>query len=335
MLDSIITSSPITGTMSRTTDICAAMSLSKLLTPPLRDSDMPDASSPTLHAEYKPADAPSTTDKVAVAHGLPSPPLSISAEPKVEPSLASESMVIDKDDSGAASDAAEPIVREFTCMNDEFAECKTGQYTLDLSRKVISDHFGRNKACTRLIADWPLFCRKHYQRATYNGGLWQMRKVTLILRQFDVIEAQIPGVTYTVALKKSEEQRLNVYSRKVASGATPKEAAMAVQAEPGKHFEAPIDVLRELQFRLGPNKTMAECQETTSIIHEMLQTGETAQVPAIEFLMQVDTAGRPNTITSDRTKCKPRVTKKGAIQKVSSKKPPPKGKGKGKGRGKA
>jgi hypothetical protein len=37
--------------------------------------------------------------------------------------------------------------------NDDYNECKTGQYTMDLSRKVISDHFGRNKACTRIIKD--------------------------------------------------------------------------------------------------------------------------------------------------------------------------------------
>ena len=58
--------------------------------------------------------------------------------------------------------------------------------------------------------DWPLFCRKHYQRATYNQKLWQSRKITLMLRQFNIIEAQFPGTKYIVAPKKTEEVWLAV-----------------------------------------------------------------------------------------------------------------------------
>jgi hypothetical protein len=143
------------------------------------------------------------------------------------------------------------IEREFTCVNDEYTRCRTGQYTKDLSRKVISDHFGRNKACTRDITDWPLFCRKHYQRATYNKALWQIRKLNLILRQFNIINRQFPGTTYDIVLKKSEESRLNEYSRKIAAGLAAADAAAAVAPRPAKHFEAPIDVLRELDQYLG------------------------------------------------------------------------------------
>jgi hypothetical protein len=31
------------------------------------------------------------------------------------------------------------------------------------------------------VRAWPLLCRKHYQRATYNQKLWQARKITLVL----------------------------------------------------------------------------------------------------------------------------------------------------------
>ncbi|RYN35116.1 hypothetical protein AA0115_g2384 [Alternaria tenuissima] len=174
--------------------------------------------------------------------------------------------------------------REFICMNDEHTRCMTGQYTKDLSRKVISDHFGRNKACTRDVTDWPLFCRKHYQRATYNKKKWQIRKVQLILRQFDMIEKEFPGTTYDIAFKKSEEARLNSYSRQVAASRGPLAAAKSVQPKEGKHFEAPIDVLRELDQYVGADKSHDQVQKIVDIILQMFEDKETDQVPSIEFL---------------------------------------------------
>lgn len=199
----------------------------------------------------------------------------------------------DVDSLGAGEQTAAPAVnddlieREFICMNDEYSKCRTGQYTLALSRKVISDHFGRNKACTRDLTDWPLFCRKHYQRATYNKELWQVRKVKLILRQFDVIDAEFPGTTYDITLKKSEEDRINEFSRKIASGMSAETAAAAVAPVPSKAFEAPIDVLRELDQYIGKGKTMSEVKDTMDVILQMLQEKETEQVPSIEFLPQL------------------------------------------------
>lgn len=191
----------------------------------------------------------------------------------------------EQDDAVAVDD--DSIKREFTCMNDEFSKCRTGQYTLVLSRKVISDHFGRNKACTRSVSDWPLFCRKHYQRATYNKELWQLRKVKLILRQFDIIEREYPGTTYDITLKRAEEDRLNDFSRKIASGMSSSEAADAVAPAEGKSFEAPIDVLRELDQYLGKGKTMRQAKDTMDVIYQMLQEKDTEQVPSIEFLPQL------------------------------------------------
>jgi hypothetical protein len=187
-------------------------------------------------------------------------------------------------------DSAEDVPdaqREFICLNDEHTRCVTGQYTKDLSRKVISDHFGRNKACTRNITDWPLFCRKHYQRATYNKAKWQLRKVNLILRQFDIIEKDFPGTTYDVALKKSEEARLNQFSRQVASGLDKEKAALNVAPLAAKAFEAPIDVLRELDQYIGRGKTHKEVTDIVDIILQMLEAEECEQVPSIEFLPQI------------------------------------------------
>ncbi|KAF2690105.1 hypothetical protein K458DRAFT_328271 [Lentithecium fluviatile CBS 122367] len=234
---------------------------------------------------------------------------------------------MDLDASSPATDedqTSAPVVREFICKNDEFAECKTGQYTMDLSRKVISDHFGRNKACTRIIKNWPLFCRKHYQRATYNQEKWQLRKVALIIRQFYIIEEQFPGTMYTVALKKSEENRLNTFSRKVASGMEPEEASKYVEPRENKHFEAPIDVLRELSMDLGSNKNVTEVDQIVNNIHDMLVNHETKQVPSIEFLPQLDADGTPyveddgSSPSKGKSPKKPRVNKKGGIQKPAT-----------------
>lgn len=211
------------------------------------------------------------------------------------------------------------IQREFTCMNDEYTTCRTGQYTLALSRKVISDHFGRNKACTRDVTDWPLFCRKHYQRATYNKELWQIRKVKLILRQFSIIEAEYPGTLYDITLKKGEEDRLNEFSRKIGLGKSPQEAAAAVEPRAGKTFEAPIDVLRELDQYIGKGKTKREVQDVMDVILQMLQGKETEQVPSIEFLPQL----RGKTATPKKSPAQARLTKPPA--KSPSKGSPSKG----------
>ncbi len=221
--------------------------------------------------------------------------------------------------------------REFVCVNDEFTTCRTGQYTKDLSRKVISDHFGRNKACTRDITNWPLFCRKHYQRATYNKELWQIRKMKLILRQIDIIETQYPGTTYDVHFKKSEEVRLNQYSRHVAAGMSNAEAAEKVAPNSNKNFEAPIDVLRELDQYLGSGKSGQEVKDIIDVISQMLVGKDTEQIPAIEFLPKIPSkpvtpkkaSGKIQATKSPKTPKTPktpgsssRISNKGSIKKT-------------------
>ena len=272
-----------TATVTTTTtqsSIRDAMSFSNLLAEPAS----PMASSPEPAVDI-PVIVPPSTPKRS-----PSPI-------KTDPTNPADTVVSDfteEADDGegigettATIDDDDLIPREFICMNDEYSKCRTGQYTKVLSRKVISNHFGRNKACTRDLTDWPLFCRKHYQRATYNKDLWQVRKIKLILRQFDVIEAEFPGTTYDITLKKSETDRLNKFSRKIACGMNAEDAAAAVAPIPGKAFEAPIDVLRELDQYVGKGKTVDNVKDAMDVILQMLQEKETEQVPSIEFLPQL------------------------------------------------
>jgi hypothetical protein len=249
----------------------------------------------TSSAASPPSAAIDVTVNVPVLAPPSSPTTPATADSKVEetdsPDIAMAEVAVDptedSDDYPEDDPEAEDVPdseREFICKNDEQSRCITGQYTKELSRKVISDHFGRNKACTRDITDWPLFCRKHYQRATYNKQLWQIRKLNLIFRQFDVIEAQFPGTTYDIHFKKSEESRLNEYSRKVASGWAEDAAAKAVAPVQGKHFEAPIEILRELDLDLGKNKTIDQVKEVAEKILKQITDEATLQVPAIEFL---------------------------------------------------
>ncbi|KAL5118839.1 hypothetical protein ACEQ8H_003161 [Pleosporales sp. CAS-2024a] len=214
--------------------------------------------------------------------------------------------------------------REFICMNDELSRCVTGQYTKDLSRKVISDHFGRNKACTRDISSWPLFCRKHYQRATYNKPLWQLRKLELIYHQLDVIEQEFPGTTYNVALKKSEAARLEKYCLMVMSGRSAEEAAAATAPTKGKHFEAPITILRELYMDMGEGRSIDYVKTVVQKIHAQIKDGDTTQVPSIEFLPNlggnnVSPKKAPNTPTPKKTRTAKTPTSKGTPGRLSAK----------------
>lgn len=305
-------------------NIKSAMSLHSILSPPAERGDNSNA-----------ADIESCpTHSVTVGKTkMPSTP---STQREVSPGELSTASGGSKGSNspGSFSDEVDgsPIDREFNCMFDEYSECRTGQYTLKLSRKVISNHFGRNKACTRHIEQWPLFCRKHYQRATYKPDLWQRRKVNLILRQFDVIEKLHPGTTYKVSLKKSEENRLNLFARLTASGTPVEEARTVVAPDTDvKAFQAPIEVLRELEFRLGPKKSIEHVKETLSLINDMLRHGESKEVPSIEFLPEVVAdkwakSPKPKAVPSKPKEPKAlkskaasatngRVSRKGAVQK--------------------
>ncbi|ORY14686.1 hypothetical protein BCR34DRAFT_458084, partial [Clohesyomyces aquaticus] len=223
------------------------------------------------------------------------------------------------DDSTAV--AAAPVHREFTCLNDEYSECRTGQYTMALSRKVISNHFGRNKACTRTITSWPLFCRKHYQRATYRPDQWQKRKIFLIERQLNIIEREFPGTKYEIALKKSEADRLNEFTRLHSNG-MPKLDALALFPVPekSKAFHAPMAVLDELSYYIGKNRSVFEVKTCVSLILDFLRKGDCKEVPAIEFLPHFPQNGGgkgkgKGKAAADKTGSGPRTSPKGAVKK--------------------
>ncbi|KAI0621883.1 hypothetical protein TUN199_06121 [Pyrenophora tritici-repentis] len=329
--------SPITDKTetTQTDTIRSTMAVNNLLSPV---DDTPEVTaapvvvSPVVATRaVTPPSTPSTPSK-PVKEEASSPligsPDTVMSEPNdVKEPVTVKELSEENDDELSAEDVPDHE-REFICMNDEHTRCITGQYTKDLSRKVISDHFGRNKSCTRDITDWPLFCRKHYQRATYSKPKWQLRKVQLILRQFDVIEEQHPGTTYDVALKKSEESRLNQYCRQVNSGLNTADAEKNTAPGSGKHFEAPIDVLRELDQWLGRNKSYEDAKKIVDIILQMLEGEDCSQVPAIEFLPKVP--GKAKTPIKARTstaspktpktpKIPSHISSKGAVKKTNRK----------------
>ncbi|KAI4677195.1 uncharacterized protein J4E88_007003 [Alternaria novae-zelandiae] len=325
-----------TDYMIKTSDTAAGASL----TPEVTQADTIRSKMSVDNLVESSSDSPDITSALILAP--PSTPKSTKEEPSSPTVKTPDTVMTDLAEPDASGDESlddgEDVPdsqREFLCMNDEHTRCMTGQYTKDLSRKVISDHFGRNKACTRDVTDWPLFCRKHYQRATYNKTKWQIRKVQLILRQFEVIEKQFPGTTYDIAFKKSEEARLNHYSRQVAAGAKNDQAEKSVHPKIGKHFEAPIDVLRELDQWLGFNKTYAEVKKIVDVILQMLEEKETEQVPSIEFLPKLPgktpspkkTPAKARTPKSPKSPKSPakspktptRVSNKGSVKKTSAK----------------
>lgn len=301
------------------TGIRSAMSVSNLLTPPAYPSDIPEPSTPITTSATgfgSVVDNHTDADKVGVL--LPSTPPSCEDDGEsdndgdVDMGLPSSSPAV------TDVKPSTPVARDFHCCNDDFNECQTGQYTMELSRKVISDLFGRNKGCTRLITDWPLMCRKHYQRATYNQKTWQRRKVALTCNQLHKIESQFPGTLYTISLKKSEQDRLNLFSRNHCNGMSCEEATALVEPREGKHYEAPINILREISPELGPDKTVEQVEQMMTNIDEMLVQDEVKQIPAVEFLLQLDRTGQPWTTATGGSPSKAntkRVSKKGGIQK--------------------
>ena len=91
---------------------------------------------------------------------------------------------------------------------------------------------------------------------------------------------------YDFILKKSEEDRLNESPRKLTGGMSAEEAAATVAPSPGKAFEIPVDVLRELDQYIAKGKTMQNVKDAMDVLLQMLQGKETEQVPSIEFLPQ-------------------------------------------------
>ncbi|KAL1625217.1 hypothetical protein SLS56_007412 [Neofusicoccum ribis] len=195
------------------------------------------------------------------------------------------------DDNETGGDPSNP---EFECWVMKGKRCTTGQSTLALSRKMVSDYFGRNKKETAHIEAhrWLRACRKHYQRKSYQGA-WRHYKGTVVLRQLALVSAQEPGLRYCVTLKASEERRLQAhYGKLMAAGRTWDPADPEVAAvDPANPDHAPLAVLRDIKAfvdarKVGPDGEMAaeDCEELVTAAVEMVKQGRCTRLPLFEML---------------------------------------------------
>src|ERR1700753_179971 len=100
--------------------------------------------------------------------------------------------------------------REFIC-EIPFGCGNFAQYSLKESRKCVSDFFGRNKSCTKLIEQPITWCRAHYQQKGYHKRTWRFERLRLVTEQFRRLEKQEPGILYTlVPIKGEAERTLNI-----------------------------------------------------------------------------------------------------------------------------
>lgn len=147
-------------------------------------------------------------------------------------------------------------------------ECLLDQYLKQDSRPCVSNYFGRNKRNTARIPNMVTWCRKHYQRSGYRGRKnptnnleWPREKAGLILEQLRRNEEGYLGdtgesLTYTVTLKRSEQDRVNHHNNH--GGTSPQPDPLA------KSFQAPIDILLHIfNVYVGEHKTYNECRALT------------------------------------------------------------------------
>ncbi|OMP88881.1 hypothetical protein BK809_0005602 [Diplodia seriata] len=147
--------------------------------------------------------------------------------------------------------------REFSCwvMGDK---CNTGQYTLNLSRKMVSDYFGRNKTGTKKVESgrWIRACRKHYQRKSYQDQ-WRWHKGNVVIQQLRMIAAQQQQqqqprpARFKVSLKSSEARRLSDYKQKLVDerrlfDRTAPEVNRVDDADGAEAGQAPLAVLQDI-----------------------------------------------------------------------------------------
>ncbi|KAL0261809.1 hypothetical protein SLS55_003241 [Diplodia seriata] len=160
----------------------------------------------------------------------------------------------DDDDSNNLKEG-DPANREFSCwvMGDK---CNTGQYTLNLSRKMVSDYFGRNKTGTKKVDSgrWIRACRKHYQRKSYQDQ-WRWHKGNVVIQQLRMIaqqqrQRQRPA-RFKVSLKSSEARRLSLYKDKLVNerrlfDRTAPEVTRVGDADGAEAGQAPLAVLQDI-----------------------------------------------------------------------------------------
>jgi hypothetical protein len=169
---------------------------------------------------------------------------------------------------------------EFRCAFPQ--GCDQWQKKLGDSRKCVSDYFGRNKKCTKIIP-FQRWCRSHYQRTSYKPDKpdkqrlrsWAKIKTGMIRDTFDIIEDMETGVLYTMVLKKGEQMRLNNHVHQKEQPANPK----------SKTYQAPMNVLQRIHRDfIGTHKARADVEELVDYIDNLLDDEDVDDVPHFEML---------------------------------------------------
>lgn len=165
----------------------------------------------------------------------------------------------------------------FDCEYQIAGGCRTEQFDLNDSRTCVSDYFGRNKAATARIKRPIRWCRKHYQRASFQRDTWQLNKVALILEQLDRIEEDDAGTTYTIGIKRSELQRLSDYNN--AGKKNP------VALKDLGHGEAPVSILQHIFDNYkGSNRTLQDCKSLINWVRAERDSGRIKNIPQFEMV---------------------------------------------------
>jgi hypothetical protein len=208
----------------------------------------------------------------------------------------------------------------FTCehLGTNGSRCRTMQVDALDSRLCVSDFFGRNKSSTRLIKSPLTWCRKHYQRFSYQAKSWQGTKLFLIQEQLERIDCDDPGTTYNIKLKKSELKRLS----EANNG-----DRVAVAGRPLKKDEAPIDSLQYIYDNiLGDDKTKQDCEGFLRWCSQERAKGTFDIIPRVEMVPNLsDDASEEDSedeimtdvtpVTKVTIKKASRISQKGAIKK--------------------
>jgi hypothetical protein len=169
---------------------------------------------------------------------------------------------------------------EFRCAFPQ--GCDQWQKEIGASRKCVSDYFGRNKKCTKIIP-FQRWCRSHYQRTSYKPDKpdkkrlrsWAKIKTRMIRDTFDIVDDMEPGVLYTVVLKKGEQTRLNNYVHQKEQPAKTK----------GKTYQAPMNVLQRIHRDfVGTHRARADLEELVDYIDDLLDDEDVDDVPHFEML---------------------------------------------------
>jgi hypothetical protein len=203
--------------------------------------------------------------------------------------------------------------------------------TLVLDKKTrtgVKDYFGRNKKNSNMINfEQTQFCRKCYQNMSYEGQAdperdWPRLKSEIIHIVLTHVEKQqidatgYPGV-YTIALKKSEEDRVDEYinsgmsitgttyagglrtskkqfgvdnqlmvgtTEQPRSRTTSKMNKTAREQKEGS-YQAPLKILLQLRTNFcGYNKSVVDCHAINTWCREKLECGEIDQLPLWEHI---------------------------------------------------